>query len=149
MAKATLVTVLAENDYLQVNLRAVHAKPGDVIEIMGGPYTDRVIELGMVEYAAPAIAAEAEAPEEKAVEKGAAKAADPGDALIDEDPDPVGSLMEVNGIGQKTAVKLVNGGITSKRALVEADAVDVSEIASVTVAKIQGWQAEAARLLEA
>lgn len=146
MAKVK-VTVLKTGTYLQENMTAVTAFSGNVIDVKGGNYYTTVREAGLVEPYAPALpGAVVETPSAELREQTEAP------ALLSEvkpDEDPITSLMEINGIGQKTAVKLVSGGVASKKAFVVGDAVELSEIAGTTVAKIQGWQAEAARLLEA
>lgn len=146
MAKIN-VLVLKDGSYLQENLTAVSASAGDEIEIKAGPYSARIIEWGLVRPvgAAPEITSKTELHEQAAP----AVVSEPAAVTAVAEADPVSALMEINGIGQKTAVKFVNGGITSKQAFVTADAVGLSEIAGTTVAKIQTWQAEAARLLEA
>lgn len=146
MAKIN-VLVLKDGSYLQENLTAVSASAGDVIEIKAGPYSAKIIEWGLVRPVGdgPEITGETELHEQASPAVVSETAAVTAVA----EADPVSALMEINGIGQKTAVKFVNGGITSKQAFVTADAVELSEIAGTTVAKIQTWQAEAARLLEA
>lgn len=146
MAKIN-VLVLKDGSYLQENLTAVSASAGDVIEIKAGPYSAKIIEWGLVRPVGdgPKITSKTELHEQAAP----AVVSEPAAVTAVAEADPVSALMEINGIGQKTAVKFVNGGITSKQAFVTADAVELSEIAGTTVAKIQTWQAEAARLLEA
>lgn len=147
MAKVT-VEVLKAGDYLQENMTAVSAQVGDVIEINGGNYYERILEWGLVTPHAPALPGAVSEPVAELREQPPAASSAPVESIPSPD-DPIGDLMEINGIGQKTAVKLVNGGITSKQAFVAHDAVELSEIAGTTVAKVQSWQAEAARLLEA
>lgn len=150
MAKIT-VEILKNGRYLQEDMNAIDAKAGDVVDIKAGGYYMKVLDMGLVRPFTPTPAEDEEAPGAVLYEDEAAKPDDsaPAEAEAEADEDPIGSLMEINGVGQKTAVKFVNGGIASKQAFVAADAVELSEIAGTTVAKIQGWQAEAARLLEA
>lgn len=148
MAKIT-VEILKDGRYLLENFDAIEAQKGDIVEIRAGGYYMKVLDMGLVRPFTPTPEEGEEAPEAVLHEEEAAKPDAPAPTEAEADEDPIGSLMEINGVGQKTAVKLVNGGIASKRAFVSADAVELSEIAGTTVAKIQGWQAEAARLLEA
>ena len=147
MAKVK-VSVLKAGCYLQENMTAVIAEVGDVIEVKSGNYYERILDWGLVTPYAPALPGAASEPVAELREQSPAAPHAPVENIPSPD-DPIGDLMEINGIGQKTAVKLVNGGIASKQAFVAHDAVELSEIAGTTVAKIQGWQAEAARLLEA
>jgi hypothetical protein len=136
------VTVLKEGTYLDGDLNGQAAQANDVINVFEGPYANLLVERGWVtlltegEIALPAGEVLHEAKE----------GAPPTPPAPEADADPVGALMEINGIGQKTAVRLVDGGITSIAAFVAADPVELSETAGTTVAKIQGWQAAASKL---
>lgn len=156
MNQTVKVEILKNGAYLNARMDAFQAQAGDVVNILSGNYYERVLEMGAVKpYSPPSPSAavanvdqsvlhEQEAPPTLPVTDVAALASVPA---IDE-ADAVGSLMNVNGIGQKTAVKLVAAGIGSLRVFVDTDAVELSEIAGTTVAKVQSWQADARQLLE-
>ena len=139
------VVVVIPGTYLGADLKGVSGGKDDVIDIKAGPYSAKVIAWGCVRPLPPeeTPAVEGEALPE-AVQPEAVPAVPPEAA----DADPVGSLMRINGIGQRLAKKIVDSGIASLVAFAAADAVDLSEVAGTTVAKVQGWQTAAKSLLE-
>lgn len=58
-------------------------------------------------------------------------------------------LTAINGIGNKTAVKLVNAGITTYVQLIEADSEDLAEKIGANVSVLRSWQVDARKAGEA
>lgn len=143
------VRVLKPGPYLDDDMKQILADAGDVIEIRAGQYSSRVIELGCVvpdtAVPTPPTIVDGGLDAEQVNVSAADTISPPSTDVPDENP--VDSLMEIDGIGQKTAQKIVDQGITSKASFVTADPVQLSEAIGTTVAKVQGWQATANTLL--
>ena len=136
------VTVLKEGTYLDGNLNGQAAQAGDVIEVFDGPYANVLVDRGWVTTSTED---EAALPAEEVLHE-AGQEAPPTPPAPEADADPVGALMELNGLGQKTAVKRVGSGITSGVAFVSADPDELATVAGTTAAKIKSWQLAAGKL---
>jgi predicted flap endonuclease-1-like 5' DNA nuclease len=60
---------------------------------------------------------------------------------------PTGDLTQIPGVGAERAQALIQAGINSLHALVEADALALEEQTGLTIKQIRGWQEKAQQLL--
>lgn len=122
--------------FLGPNRKAFPVSTGQTVEIMSSEYAQSLIESGFAE-AAVVVTATVTA----VLAPPTADDPKPETAIIAE-------LVEVNGIGEATAKKLVGAGIQSVSGLINADATELARALDVTETTVKSWQAAANQLLE-
>lgn len=166
------VLVIRPGKYLGEGMKALpHAEAGAVIDVLAGPYAGNLIKQGYVSgnYAppprdeveeitflgkdGPPNPSDRDGKEDNEGEGTAVPPTLPPAPVFPPTPtlpvapvsdeEAIAALVDVYGIGEATARKLLEVGIRSLQQLVLLDAVELSEDLNLPVAKIQAWQVDA------
>lgn len=134
------VTVLKSGRYLGPDLKAIQASEGDTITVLNEEAYVRDLErMGLASRTPPTPPAE---PETRENDTPA------GDSDAPTEAEAVAALVQVKGIGEALAARLVAGGITSVNALVTADVALLAEALGLSTKQIERLQAAGRQLAE-
>jgi predicted flap endonuclease-1-like 5' DNA nuclease len=114
--------------FLDPFAKAFKVKAGETAVVLSQTYAHSLVRDGYAEWA--------EEPEPPLAETEAAVS----------DEEATAALVEVDGIGPKTAEKLVAAGIRSLAELVAADPAALATTLDVTESKVAAWQEASAQL---
>ena len=121
-----IVTAAADGfKFLDTNAKAFKVKAGDTAVVLSGTYAQSLVDSGFAEWLEPDAVSVIE-PEA-------------GNTAV-ADADILAALVAVDGIGPKTAEKLLAAGIRSVADLIAADATALAGTLDVTESKVTGWQ---------